>query len=145
MLLPKSRQTVECDECSQWIKGPLLSPLSLSVAKGPHPFPKQAHTRPSQQSLAGFLPFHGKASLSGKCSGWVSVTGEWEVEWQSWPRWCFSNLMPVSGMASTACWSFWRIRIWELVGEKLWFLPDYSPPPTYIFNSPTLNSNLPSE
>lgn len=121
----------------------LFSPLSpTSVAQTTHPpptpFPKQAHTRPSQQGIAGFLPFHGEGLLSGKCSGWVSVTGEWEVEWQSWPRLCFSSLMPVSGMASTACWSFWRVRIWELVGEKLRSLPDYSPPPPIFLIHPLL-------
>lgn len=104
----------------------------------PNPLPKQAHTRPSQQGTASFLPFHGKGLLSGKCSGWVSVTGEWEVEWQSWPRLCFSSLMPVSGMASTGCWSFWRVRLWELVGEKLRSLPDYSPPPPIFLIHPLL-------
>lgn len=121
-----------------------FSLLSPSLVAQTPPCPKQAHTRPSQQGMAiFFFLFMGKDYWVGSVRGWVSVTGEWEVEWQSWPRSCFSSLMHVSGMAYTACWSFWRVKIWELVGEKLRSLADYSPPPTYIFNAPTLNSDLP--
>lgn len=130
------KEYAKCVMCSLGSKASSLlsSPLSL----------QQAYTRPSQQDMDISLPLHRKGLLvEWEVLGTgVSVPGKWEVEWQSWPRLCFSSLTHVSEMARTACWSFWKGRIWELVGERLQSLSHYSPPPTCIFNSPTLNPHL---